>query len=134
MGIENAFHACGAALVLKSQRTGSGVVYFCPRCQVIVPTDEIDPNLLKESEKIPHSPREETLVLTESDPPPIPILSSLGKQIRCKHKKAVFQGSYQFARGDESSRSYWYCPDCGRVFRFGGRFRFGQENEPIDRK
>ncbi|MFX1548317.1 MAG: hypothetical protein ACFFCU_19070, partial [Promethearchaeota archaeon] len=28
---------------------------------------------------------------------------------------------YQFSRGDEASRKYWFCPDCGQVFRFSGK-------------
>ncbi|MHA2230883.1 MAG: hypothetical protein ACXAB4_00085 [Candidatus Hodarchaeales archaeon] len=118
---------CGTVLLIRKRNAHSSQTeIYCPKCKIVMDSESSDQkSAFVEEFRISHSQREETLILDEKAPPPIPLVMNVTKlgRRRCRHKNAVFQGSYQFGRGDEPSRSYWMCNDCGQLFRFGGRFK-----------
>jgi DNA-directed RNA polymerase subunit M/transcription elongation factor TFIIS len=116
---------CGT--LITTRRTGQDrkLIYWCSRCQKEIKNDgNIDDKTFQEHTKITHSEKDITRII-ENEPPPIPKLMTQTydqrKKKRCRHPNAVFQGFYQFSSGDEASRKYWYCPDCGQVFRYSGK-------------
>jgi DNA-directed RNA polymerase subunit M/transcription elongation factor TFIIS len=113
---------CGTLITTKKVGKDQKIVYWCPLCQKEV--DSYDSTFFQEHTQIKHTPRDQTRIL-EDEPPPVPKIFTQTyeerQQRRCRHPNAVFQGFYQFSRGDEASRKYWYCPDCGQVFRFSGK-------------
>ncbi len=100
---------------------------------------KIDKTAFHEHSKILHSEKDKTRII-EDEAPPIPkIMTQTYEQRRkrrCKHPRAIFQGFYQFSSGDEASRKYWYCPDCGQVFRFSGKIevKLNRKLIPITKK
>lgn len=113
---------CGTLINLKGGRNEKSIIFWCPNCREEVEIE--DTTLFQEHTSIEHTPKDHTRIL-ENEPPPIPKIFTQTyderRQRKCHHPKAVFQGFYQFSRGDEASRKYWYCPDCGQVFRFSGK-------------
>ena len=116
---------CGT--LITPQRIGSErkLIYWCPKCQrEIAESNNLSKQAFKETTFINHSEKDVTRIL-ENEPPPIPKLLTQSyeqrKKSRCLHPKAIFQGFYQFSSGDEASRKYWYCPDCGQIFRYSGK-------------
>jgi DNA-directed RNA polymerase subunit M/transcription elongation factor TFIIS len=92
--------------------------------------------MFQERTSIEHTPRDYTRVLENDEPPPVPKIFTQSykdrRKKRCKHPNAVFKGFYQFSRGDEASRKYWWCPDCGQVFRFSGRMNVKSKRRIIN--
>ena len=118
---------CGT--LITTQRIGSErkLTYWCPKCQTeILEKKKINQAAFQETTFINHTEKDKTRILL-NEPPPIPkLLTQTYKQRkkkRCRHPNAVFQGFYQFSSGDEASRKYWYCPDCGKVFRYSGKVK-----------
>ncbi len=113
---------CGVLLTLKQPLEEKKNILWCPNCRKKVEIE--DTRYFQEHTSIQHSPQEITRIL-ENGPPPVPkiLTQTYGdrRKKRCKHTNAVFQGFYQFSRGDEASRKYWWCPDCSQVFRFSGK-------------
>ncbi|MFW9780226.1 MAG: hypothetical protein ACFFE8_15370 [Candidatus Heimdallarchaeota archaeon] len=100
------------------------LIYWCDTCQFEASSTVEDTTFFQERTPIKHTSKEMTRVL-EGGPPPIPQIFTQSYEQRrkgkkCRHPNAVFQGFYQFSKGDEASRKYWFCPDCGHVFRFSG--------------
>jgi DNA-directed RNA polymerase subunit M/transcription elongation factor TFIIS len=117
--------ACGSVLLIRRNPHSKQTEIYCPKCQTILDSNDAHAESFVTGKRFDHRTREETIILDENNPPPLPVGMNATRleRIRCSHKNAVFQGSYQFGRGDEPSRNYWLCKDCGRVFRFGGRFK-----------
>ncbi|MHA1973393.1 MAG: hypothetical protein ACTSW1_10380 [Candidatus Hodarchaeales archaeon] len=113
---------CGTVLTPKKNYKKNITILWCSKCKKEVIRNNTD--FFKEHTPIVHESKEMTRIL-ENEPPPVPKIFTQSyeqrKKKRCKHPNAVFQGFYQFSRGDEASRKYWYCPDCGQVFRFSGK-------------
>ncbi len=116
---------CGT--LITTQRIGSErkLIYWCPKCKKeIFEGEKVDKEAFQETTFIKHTEKDKTRILVD-EPPPIPKLMTQTyeqrKKKRCRHPRAVFQGFYQFSSGDEASRKYWYCPDCGQVFRYSGK-------------
>ncbi|MHA1329948.1 MAG: hypothetical protein ACTSR2_02615 [Candidatus Hodarchaeales archaeon] len=113
---------CGTVLTPKKNYKDNNTILWCSKCKREVVRNNSD--LFQEHTQITHESKEMTRIL-ENEPPPIPKIFTQSydqrKKKRCKHPNAVFQGFYQFSRGDEASRKYWYCPNCGQVFRFSGK-------------
>ncbi len=113
---------CGTLIVPRAKKTRKNIIFWCPNCREEIEIK--DTTIFQEHSPIEHTPRDYTRIL-ENEPPPIPKIFSQTYEERrkkqCHHPNAVFQGFYQFSRGDEASRKYWYCKDCGQVFRFSGR-------------
>ncbi len=113
---------CGTLIVPRAKKTRKNIIFWCPNCREEIEIE--DTTIFQEHSPIEHTPRDYTRIL-EDEPPPIPKIFSQTYEERrkkqCHHPNAVFQGFYQFSRGDEASRKYWYCKDCGQVFRFSGR-------------
>jgi DNA-directed RNA polymerase subunit M/transcription elongation factor TFIIS len=117
--------SCGNLVVPKRIGEEQRLIYWCTTCQREVSSEIEDTTFFQERTPIEHSPKEITRVL-EGGPPPIPQIFTQSYEQRrkgkkCRHPNAVFQGFYQFSKGDEASRKYWFCPDCGHVFRFSGK-------------
>ena len=116
---------CGTLITTRRVGAERKLVYWCQTCNTQIKNSEkIDKKVFQEQSKISHTEKDKTRII-EDEAPPIPkIMTQTYKQrrnTRCRHPKAVFQGFYQFSSGDEASRKYWYCPDCGQVFRFSGK-------------
>jgi DNA-directed RNA polymerase subunit M/transcription elongation factor TFIIS len=116
---------CGT--LITTQRVGSErkLIFWCPKCQKeIFEGKKVKKETFQETSVIEHTEKDKTRIL-ENEPPPIPKLMTQTykqrKSKRCRHPNAIFQGFYQFSSGDEASRKYWYCPDCGQVFRYSGK-------------
>lgn len=113
---------CGTLIIPKKNGASQRTIFWCPSCKQEVTIN--DTTVFHEHTSIEHTPRERTRIL-ENEPPPVPkILTQTyaeRREKRCHHPNAIFQGFYQFSRGDEASRKYWYCPDCGQVFRYSGK-------------
>ncbi|UCE13669.1 MAG: hypothetical protein JSV04_00505 [Candidatus Heimdallarchaeota archaeon] len=113
---------CGTLLAPKKKGTSQRMIFWCPSCKQEVLIN--DTAIFQERTMIEHTPKEHTRIL-ENEPPPVPkILTQTyeeRRKKRCHHPNAIFQGFYQFSRGDEASRKYWYCPDCSQVFRYSGK-------------
>ncbi len=114
---------CGSLIKPKRGGTLNPLTFWCPNCRIDIEIK--DTSMFQEHTPIEHTPRERTRIL-ENESPPIPKIFTQTyedrRKKRCHHPQAVFKGFYQFSRGDEASRKYWYCPDCGQVFRFSGKF------------
>ena len=127
--------SCGTLLVPKKVEPTKETILWCPKCQKEIKAEKS--NLFTEHSPISHKPSELTRIL-ENEPPPIPKIFTQTyvqrKKKRCKHPNAVFQGFYQFSRGDEASRKYWYCPDCGQVFRYSGKVEVKIDRKIISEK
>jgi DNA-directed RNA polymerase subunit M/transcription elongation factor TFIIS len=123
---------CGTLITTKKKGSNKKLILFCPKCHIEMETK--DTTFFQERTSIRHTPRDQTRIL-ENEPPPVPkILTQTfeeRRQKKCKHPNAVFQGFYQFSRGDEASRKYWYCPDCGQVFRFSGKVEVAVKRREI---
>ncbi|MFX0123314.1 MAG: hypothetical protein ACFFAE_06710 [Candidatus Hodarchaeota archaeon] len=126
---------CGTLIVPKRKRAQEQPIFLCPNCQKEVEIK--DTTIFQESTQIEHTPRDHTRIL-ENEPPPIPKIFtqtySERHKRRCRHPNAVFQGFYQFSKGDEASRKYWYCKDCGQVFRFSGKVEVKLNRKVISRE
>ena len=113
---------CGQLLFINKAADKLNRTVTCPNCGEI--NDLPSSNFLQTKTRIDHSPKDITRILEEG-PPPIPKLLTQTfddqKKNRCPHHNAIFKGFYQFSRGDEASRKYWWCPDCNQVFRYSGR-------------
>jgi DNA-directed RNA polymerase subunit M/transcription elongation factor TFIIS len=116
---------CGT--LITARRTGADrkLIFWCQTCnKEIINSVKIDKKAFQEHSKILHTEKDKTRII-DGEAPPIPkIMTQTYKQRRkrrCRHPRAIFQGFYQFSSGDEASRKYWYCPDCGQVFRFSGK-------------
>lgn len=127
--------SCGTLLSPKKIETTKETILWCSKCQKKMKVEKS--NLFTEHSPISHKPHELTRIL-ENEPPPIPKIFTQTyvqrKKKRCKHPNAVFQGFYQFSKGDEASRKYWYCPDCGQVFRFSGKVEVKLNRKIISEK
>ncbi|PWI49168.1 hypothetical protein CEE45_03250 [Candidatus Heimdallarchaeota archaeon B3_Heim] len=116
---------CGTLITTRRIGSERKLMYWCPKCQKeILESRKVDKVAFQETTLINHNVKDKTRIL-EDEPPPIPKLMTQTyeqrKKKRCRHPQAIFQGFYQFSSGDEASRKYWYCPDCGQVFRFSGK-------------
>lgn len=116
---------CGNLVVPKRVGASQRLIFWCATCQQEVSSEAENTTFFQERTPVKHSPKEMTRVL-EGGPPPIPQIFTQSYEQRrkgkkCRHSNAVFQGFYQFSKGDEASRKYWFCPDCGHVFRFSGK-------------
>ncbi|MFX1546421.1 MAG: hypothetical protein ACFFCU_09465, partial [Promethearchaeota archaeon] len=113
---------CGTVIVPKGTQMKNQTILWCPNCREEVKIK--DTKIFQEHSPIEHTPRDHTRIL-ENEPPPIPKIFTQTyeerRKNRCRHPNAFFQGFYQFSRGDEASRKYWFCPDCGQVFRYSGK-------------
>jgi DNA-directed RNA polymerase subunit M/transcription elongation factor TFIIS len=113
---------CGTLITTKRLGADRKLIYWCPICRNEVV--EVNKKAFQEQCNIKHTERDITRII-ENEAPPIPkVMTSTfaeRKKKRCRHPNAVFQGFYQFSSGDEASRKYWHCPDCGQVFRFSGK-------------
>ncbi len=127
---------CGTIITTKREGANGELIFWCSTCQKEV-RSKIDTTMFQERTTIEHKPSDFTRVL-ENEPPPVPKIFtqsySQRKKKRCNHPNAVFQGFYQFSRGDESSRKYWFCPSCGQVFRYSGRMNAKLKRKIIDEK
>ncbi len=115
---------CGSLVSPKRKRGSRKFILWCANCKMeIESTDET--KMFQERISIEHKPQDFTRILEEDEPPPVPKIFSQSykerRKKRCRHPNAVFKGFYQFSRGDEASRKYWWCPDCAQLFRFSGR-------------
>ena len=114
---------CGTLISTKREGAERKLIFWCPNCQKEIQTDN-DTTMFQERATIEHKPSDFTRVL-ENEPPPVPKILTQSydqrKKKKCRHPNAVFQGFYQFSRGDEASRKYWFCPDCSQVFRYSGK-------------
>ena len=126
---------CGTLLTPKKRINSEEMILWCSKCKKEVRRD--DKTLFKDRSQIEHKPKDFTRIL-EDEPPPVPKLFtqpySQRKKSRCRHPNAVFKGFYQFSRGDEASRKYWYCPDCGHVFRYSGKVEVKANRRIIDQE
>ncbi|MFX1285400.1 MAG: hypothetical protein ACFFB5_17265 [Promethearchaeota archaeon] len=126
---------CGSLIVPKRKGSKKQMIFECPNCKKTVEIE--DTTAFQERTPIEHTPRDHTRIL-ENEPPPIPRIFiqtyDERQKKRCNHPNAVFQGFYQFSRGDEASRKYWFCPDCGQVFRFSGRINVKPKRRIISKK
>ncbi|UCG00539.1 MAG: hypothetical protein JSW11_13010 [Candidatus Heimdallarchaeota archaeon] len=126
---------CGTLIVSKRKGPKQQIFFVCPNCQKEVEIE--DTTIFQESTPIEHTPRDHTRIL-EDEPPPIPKIFTQTyderRKKKCHHPNAVFQGFYQFSSGDEASRKYWYCPDCGQVFRFSGKVKVKPRRRIISRE
>jgi DNA-directed RNA polymerase subunit M/transcription elongation factor TFIIS len=126
---------CGTLITPKTPKTGHKKIFWCPNCRYDIEIE--DTTFFQEHVTIQHTPQEQTRIL-ENEPPPVPKIFSQTyeqrKKKRCHHPNAVFQGFYQFSRGDEASRKYWYCSDCGQVFRFSGRMEIKPKRKVISER
>lgn len=126
---------CGTLISTRRVGQERKLIYWCSKCRKEI-TEEagIDDKAFQEHSIIPHTEKEKTRII-ENEPPPIPKLMTQTydqrKKKRCRHPNAVFQGFYQFSSGDEASRKYWYCPDCGQVFRFSGKINVKRHRKLI---
>jgi DNA-directed RNA polymerase subunit M/transcription elongation factor TFIIS len=116
---------CGTLITTRRLGAERQLVYWCQTCNTEINySQKINKIVFQEHSKISHTEKDKTRII-EDEAPPIPkIMTQSYKQRRnkrCRHPKAIFQGFYQFSSGDEASRKYWYCPDCGQVFRFSGK-------------
>ncbi|MFX0086250.1 MAG: hypothetical protein ACFFAU_11260 [Candidatus Hodarchaeota archaeon] len=115
---------CGHLITPMRKGAKRKLIFWCSNCKMEVESNS-DAKMFQERTAIEHSPRDFTRILENDEPPPVPKIFTQSykdrRKKRCKHPNAVFKGFYQFSRGDESSRKYWYCKDCGQVFRFSGR-------------
>ncbi len=113
---------CGTLIIPKGKRALKSIMFWCPNCREEVEIK--DTTIFQEHISIEHTPKDHTRIL-ENEPPPVPRIFTQTYEERrkkkCYHPRAVFQGFFQFSRGDEASRKYWFCPDCGQVFRFSGK-------------
>lgn len=124
---------CGTLITPKKRGGLEKIIFWCPNCREEVVAE--DTTFFQEHVSIEHTPRDYTRILQEDEPPPVPkILTQTyeeRRKKRCNHPNAVFQGFYQFSRGDEASRKYWFCPDCGQVFRFSGKLEIKPKRKVI---
>ena len=113
---------CGTLIIPKGKRALKSMIFWCPNCREEVEIK--DTTIFQEHISIEHTPKDHTRIL-ENEPPPVPRIFTQTYEERrkkkCHHPRAIFQGFFQFSRGDEASRKYWFCPDCGQVFRFSGK-------------
>lgn len=126
---------CGSLLIPKKD-TSEKIVLYCIKCKKKESTNNT--TMFQEKSAINHSPKEFTRIIDENEPPPIPkvMIQSYDqrKKKRCRHPNAIFQGFYQFSRGDEASRKYWFCPDCGQVFRYSGKVDYKPKRKVLEEK
>ena len=126
---------CGTLIVPKRKGATKQIIFLCPNCQKEVEIE--DTTIFQETTPIEHTPRDHTRIL-ENEPPPIPKIFiqtyEERQKKRCRHPNAVFQGFYQFSSGDEASRKYWYCKDCGQVFRFSGKVKVKPKRRVISKE
>ncbi len=127
---------CGNLLVPRRDVLSEKMTLYCSRCKK---NEEFrNPTMFQEKSSFDHSPKEFTRLMEENEPPPVPKVITQSytqrKKKRCKHPRAIFQGFYQFSRGDEASRKYWFCPDCGQVFRYSGKVDYKKKRKIIDEK
>ncbi|MHA1206150.1 MAG: hypothetical protein ACTSRJ_01575 [Candidatus Hodarchaeales archaeon] len=123
---------CGTLITTKRLGSDRKLIYWCPNCKK--ESREVNKRAFQEQSQIKHTEKDKTRI-SENEAPPIPKLMiqtySQRKKKRCRHPNAIFQGFYQFSSGDEASRKYWYCPDCGQVFRFSGKSKFKSRRKVI---
>ncbi len=126
---------CGTLIIPKEKVDDKQLKFWCPNCQEEVEIE--DTTIFQERISIEHTPRDHTRIL-ENEPPPVPKIFTQTYEERrkkqCHHPNAVFRGFYQFSRGDEASRKYWFCPDCGQVFRFSGKVDVKPKRRVISEK
>ena len=126
---------CGTLIVSKKVGANRKTIFLCPNCKKEVEVK--DTSFFQKSTTIEHTPRDHTRII-ENEPPPIPKIFTQTyeerQKKRCHHPNAVFQGFYQFSSGDEASRKYWFCPDCGQSFRFSGRINVKPKRRIINDK
>lgn len=126
---------CGTLITPKTTSTNQKHIFWCPNCRKQIKIK--DTSFFQEHISIQHTPQEQTRIL-ENEPPPVPKIFTQTyeqrKKKRCHHPNAVFQGFYQFSRGDEASRKYWWCPDCSQVFRFSGKMNIKTKRRLIEDK
>ena len=115
---------CGSIVSPKRKGASRKIIIWCATCKMEVES-KYGTKMFQERTSIDHKPQEFTRILENNEPPPVPKIFTQSyknrRKKRCRHPNAVFKGFYQFSRGDEASRKYWYCSDCGQVFRFSGR-------------
>jgi DNA-directed RNA polymerase subunit M/transcription elongation factor TFIIS len=126
---------CGTLITTQRKGQERKLMYWCPTCKRQIGEEEgIDDKAFQEQSRISHTEREKTRII-ENEAPPIPkLMTQTFKQRqkkRCRHPNATFQGFYQFSSGDEASRKYWYCPDCGQVFRYSGKINVKSQRKLI---
>ncbi len=126
---------CGTLITPKRKGSDRKLIFWCTNCKMEIKANK-DTTMFQERTSIEHTPRDYTRVLENDEPPPVPKIFTQSykdrRKKRCKHPNAVFKGFYQFSRGDEASRKYWWCPDCGQVFRFSGRMNVKSKRRIIN--
>ena len=125
---------CGNLLALDPRnRKNSKIV--CLNCGF--ENDIPDSQFTEKKEEIIHTVKDKTRIIDKGSPPIPKVMTQTYKEQktkRCFHPKAIFKGFYQFSRGDEASRKYWFCPDCGQTFRFSGRAEVKERRKIIYEK
>ncbi|MHA1968863.1 MAG: hypothetical protein ACW964_13805 [Candidatus Hodarchaeales archaeon] len=125
---------CGSLVTPKRKGASRKIILWCTTCKMEVGS-KYGTRIFQERISIDHTPQEFTRILENNEPPPVPKIFTQSykdrRKKRCRHPNAIFKGFYQFSRGDEASRKYWYCSDCGQVFRFSGKMNVKSKKRVI---
>lgn len=102
---------CGT--LMRVSKVGDARVLRCPRCGYSEGNEQNPTALLKE--RIKHSPKEKTLVLSEKREEPLPKVRDVICP-RCGNDEA-FWWILQTRRADEPPTRFFKCTKCGHVWR-----------------
>lgn len=128
---------CGTLVSPKRKGASRKLILWCTNCKMEIESTN-ETKMFQKRISIEHKPQDFTRILEDDEPPPVPKIFTQSykdrRKKRCRHPNAVFKGFYQFSRGDEASRKYWWCKDCGQVFRFSGRMKVKAGRKIIEEK